>query len=103
MRGAHTALALLLLAAASVLADAGGGPYAGRPIVDIIEEFRSAGAPFAYSTNLVGSDLIVAEEAKHPLGLGTTEDVAQSISFLSSDAAHWITGHILSVDGGYTA
>jgi len=38
----------------------------------------------------------------HPLGLGTPEDVAHAGVFLLSDAARWITGTVLSVDGGYT-
>lgn len=39
----------------------------------------------------------------HPLGrLGTPEDVARAIVFLASDAADWITGVILPVDGGLT-
>ena len=42
-------------------------------------------------------------EKLHPLGLGEAEDVAQAIAFLLSDAARWITGTILSVDGGFTA
>jgi NAD(P)-dependent dehydrogenase (short-subunit alcohol dehydrogenase family) len=39
----------------------------------------------------------------HPLGLGQPEDIACSIAFLLSDAAKWITGSILNVDGGFTA
>jgi NAD(P)-dependent dehydrogenase (short-subunit alcohol dehydrogenase family) len=39
----------------------------------------------------------------HPLGLGNPEDVAYSIAYLLSDAARWVTGIILSVDGGFTA
>jgi NAD(P)-dependent dehydrogenase (short-subunit alcohol dehydrogenase family) len=39
----------------------------------------------------------------HPLGLGSPEDVANSIAFLLSDASKWITGIVLNVDGGFTA
>jgi len=39
----------------------------------------------------------------HPLGLGVPEDVANTCSFLLSDASRWITGTNIVVDGGYTA
>jgi NAD(P)-dependent dehydrogenase (short-subunit alcohol dehydrogenase family) len=39
----------------------------------------------------------------HPLGLGKPEDVANLCVFLLSDAARWITGTNLIVDGGYLA
>jgi len=40
----------------------------------------------------------------HPIGrIGTAEDVANSIAFLLSDDASWITGTILDVDGGVMA
>jgi len=39
----------------------------------------------------------------HPLGIGEPEDVAYSIAYLLSDAAKWVTGTILNVDGGFTA
>lgn len=39
----------------------------------------------------------------HPLGLGQPEDVANACIFLLSDAARWITGTNLIVDGGYLA
>jgi len=39
----------------------------------------------------------------YPLGLGKPEDIANAGSFLLSDAARWITGTNLIVDGGYSA
>jgi NAD(P)-dependent dehydrogenase (short-subunit alcohol dehydrogenase family) len=43
-------------------------------------------------------------EAMHPLGrMGEPEDIAQAALFLLSDAASWITGVALPVDGGFTA
>ena len=43
-------------------------------------------------------------EAMHPLGrIGTPEDVAATVSFLTSDEASFITGTSLLVDGGRTA
>ncbi len=41
--------------------------------------------------------------ARTPLGrLGEPDDIAQTIAFLASPAASWITGQTLAVDGGYT-
>lgn len=38
---------------------------------------------------------------KHPLGIGTVEDIANMAVFLLSDSSRWITGSVMSVDGGY--
>ena len=41
---------------------------------------------------------------RHPAGrFGTPEEVAHAILYLSSAEAAWVTGTILSVDGGWTA
>jgi len=40
----------------------------------------------------------------HPIGrIGTAEDVAQTVDFLLSDNASWVTGAIWDVDGGVLA
>jgi NAD(P)-dependent dehydrogenase (short-subunit alcohol dehydrogenase family) len=45
-----------------------------------------------------------AEKAAVPLGRrGHADDIAGAVAFLMSDLAGWITGQVLSVDGGATA
>lgn len=42
--------------------------------------------------------------ARTPLQrIGTPEDVARAVTFLSLPAASWITGQVLAVDGGFSA
>lgn len=41
-------------------------------------------------------------ESLHPLGIGTTEDIANVCIYLLSDASRWVTGQNLIIDGGYT-
>ena len=41
---------------------------------------------------------------RHPMGrLGTPEEIAESVVWLCSDAASFVTGHTMTVDGGYVA
>ncbi|HEX2420971.1 MAG TPA: SDR family oxidoreductase [Acidimicrobiia bacterium] len=64
----------------------------------------NAVAPGVVKTRLAGSLWEGREEEAskgHPLGrLGEPDDVARAIVFLASDAASWITGVVLPVDGG---
>jgi 3-oxoacyl-[acyl-carrier protein] reductase len=49
-------------------------------------------------------DYAKAGEAALPLGrFGTPEDIVGTALFLVSDAARWITGQLICVDGGATA
>jgi NAD(P)-dependent dehydrogenase (short-subunit alcohol dehydrogenase family) len=65
----------------------------------------NAVAPAVVKTRL--SELLWQDEPAaarmHPLGrLGTPQEIARAIVFLASDAADWITGVVLPVDGGMT-
>ncbi|MEW6475729.1 MAG: SDR family NAD(P)-dependent oxidoreductase [Actinomycetota bacterium] len=41
--------------------------------------------------------------ARHPLGLGSAEDVVSAFIYLASSDSRWTTGSALIVDGGYSA
>ena len=42
--------------------------------------------------------------ARHPVGrMGKPEEIAEAVVWLCSDAAAFVTGHTMTVDGGYVA
>ena len=52
-------------------------------------------------TAVLSEEVRKAMMATIPLGRrGTPKDVAQAVKFLASDAASYITGHVLDVNGG---
>ena len=62
-------------------------------------------APGVINTDMVqvlGAETLRELAAETPLGrLGTAEDIAHAAAFLASDAAGFITGQVLTADGGF--
>ncbi len=59
--------------------------------------------PTDLAAGLVGNEETVQEYLRRmPVSrLGTTEDIANSVAFLLSDEAGWVTGLVLPADGGH--
>ncbi len=55
------------------------------------------------TTNIAGTPMLDKYEQDHLLGFGQPEDIANAALFLLSDAAKWVTGTNLIIDGGYMA
>ena len=64
----------------------------------VIAEGRESGTVGLYNADQgIREDLVSLVPAGR---LGTTDEVADAVTFLASDRAAFITGHILYVDGG---
>ncbi|NYE04266.1 NAD(P)-dependent dehydrogenase (short-subunit alcohol dehydrogenase family) [Bacillus niacini] len=64
----------------------------------------NAVCPGVIATPLTSEETRMAFAEKHPMGrIGQPEEVANVINFLASDAASFVTGSCIAVDGGYTA
>ena len=46
---------------------------------------------------------VASTKSAHPSGYGEPSDIASAVLYLASDAARWVTGAELVVDGGFTA
>ena len=64
-------------------------------------------APGVIDTDMVqvlGQETLRALAQQTPLGrLGTPEDIANAVAFLASDQASFITGQVLTADGGFVS
>jgi NAD(P)-dependent dehydrogenase (short-subunit alcohol dehydrogenase family) len=59
--------------------------------------------PMAYVGRDNFDELVPALAERHPLRrIGEPADIAGPIAFLLSDAASWMTGQTIVVDGGFT-
>ena len=108
------------------VAKAGMGPYcATKAAIDMFSKQLAVElAPHRINVNVVASGTIITEinlplyqstkpediekrtAVLHrvPWGeIGQPEDIGKAVAFLASDAARYITGAVLYVDGGYTA
>lgn len=63
-------------------------------------------SPGAIDTDLlatVPADILAQIPKMHPIGrIGKPEEVAEAVVWLCSDAASFVTGHNMMIDGGYT-
>ena len=48
-------------------------------------------------------EALQAVAERHPLGLGSADNIAGAYSYLAGDASVWTTGSAIVVDGGYSA
>ncbi|MFC2107378.1 SDR family NAD(P)-dependent oxidoreductase [Bacteroidota bacterium] len=51
---------------------------------------------------LITEEQILEEKKRYPLGFGEPIDIANGMIYLLSDAAKWVTGSVLTIDGGVT-
>ncbi|MCB5185810.1 SDR family oxidoreductase [Methylobacillus gramineus] len=105
---------LFMLSTAAHIGTRGLGPYSAMKsgLIGIIKclaleqakrKIRVNGiSPSVIATPMwdVHQELLTQQKARHPLGLGTLDDVANGAIYMLSDASRWVTGTSLVMDGG---
>jgi NAD(P)-dependent dehydrogenase (short-subunit alcohol dehydrogenase family) len=117
--GADKASIVVVASTAAILATPANGPYGASKaaVMALVRTFAlelvergirlNAVAPALVETEMVerNRQLMTADAFqgmvdKHPMGIGRPHDVANAMVFLLSEAASWITGTTLVIDGG---
>lgn len=117
--GTDQASIVVLASTAAILGTPANGLYGASKaaVMSLVRTFAleaverhiriNAVAPALVETEMVQRNRELMTDAafqgmvdKHPMGIGRPDDVANAIVFLLSDAARWITGTTLVVDGG---
>ena len=52
---------------------------------------------------ILTADNLIKLKNMHPLGFGSSDDIAYLATFLLSEKSKWITGSTITIDGGYSA
>jgi NAD(P)-dependent dehydrogenase (short-subunit alcohol dehydrogenase family) len=51
---------------------------------------------------IISDEQLSEERKKYPLGFGEPSDIANGIIYLLADASKWVTGTVITIDGGVT-
>ena len=118
MRTQHSGSIILTASVAGMTAWSHAGPYCATKAA-VIQLARVAAIEYAQDgirincvcpgafESAIHADLpaeaLERIRTKHPLGLGSAEDLVGAYSYLASEASRWTTGSALVVDGGYSA
>jgi NAD(P)-dependent dehydrogenase (short-subunit alcohol dehydrogenase family) len=94
-----TKAALIAIAKSAALELAGDGVRVNCIAPGRVEETGMA----ENALRQMSPEQIEAIRRRQPLGAGKPGDIAHGAAFLLSDAARWVTGATLVMDGGYTA
>jgi meso-butanediol dehydrogenase / (S,S)-butanediol dehydrogenase / diacetyl reductase len=118
MRGQHSGSIILTASVAGMTAWSHSSPYCVTK-AGVIELAKVAAVEYARDGIRVNcvcpgtflsamheglpAEAVDAIAAKHPLGLGSADDLVGAYSYLAGDGSRWTTGSAIVVDGGYAA